>query len=157
MLPVPFISGHTALAGLHSEPPKTGATSGLFFSQAPATTCPFLCLLASADTVFAVSLLLPGQFVTVGLPWLGELRALLLTAPEGRAIPPRLAPCPTAAQPHSSSSRGQRRPGRGFWAQTPCSGLCPLPGSRGGVPWFVAVPPLRQRTRGKDGEPEVCL
>lgn len=99
-----------------------------------------LSVLASTDTVSAVSLLLPGQFLTLGLPWLVQLRALFLAAPEGRAFP-------TATQPHSSCRREQSRPGRDFWAQTPCSGACPPPGSREGVPRVVASPPPR-RTRG---------
>lgn len=46
--------------GIVLSPPQTAVASGLFFSQAMA--CPFLCLLASKDTVSAVSCLLTDQF-----------------------------------------------------------------------------------------------
>lgn len=158
MLPVSFIGGRTVLAGRHSEPPKTGAKSGLFFSQAPATTCPFLCLLASTDTVSAASLLQPGRFLAAGLPWLVQLRALISAVPQDKAVTPGLArvppppgsvAAPDACRGGQGGISGRRRPAaacapsREPWGR---AAVCGRPSSAGegrgarGVPLSHRVP-----------------
>lgn len=80
----------------------------------------FRCLLAPARSVF-----------NRGAPLAGAAPSSPFSRPAGQGRCPRAGPCPTAARLGGSSRRVQRRPGRDFWAQTPCSGLCPLQGAVG--------------------------
>lgn len=69
----PLLAATQVWQGIVLSPPQTAVASDLFFSQALAMARPFLCLLANKDIVSAVSCLLPDQFLTTGLPWLGQL------------------------------------------------------------------------------------
>lgn len=110
---------------------------------------PFLCLLANKDIVSAVSCLLPDQFLTTGLPWLGQLWALLLAVCPGLAcVPPLLSPtaAPDVGRGIQERISGHRHPVvacilREMWGRVAVCG------------W----PCLHWGNWGKNGEPEVCL